>query len=429
MWVPFHRFFIIFVHLSIFALFVYPEDANATKIEASSFLVEHKDMTRAIIKALSSEYDTIIIDDIDEKWVVGPILLRGIKNKSLLFEKGVGLYAEQGSYQSTSASLLKFINCTNLHIIGNGSTLFMNKEEYVDGEWRMGLSILKCKNIFIRNLRIEGSGGDGIYIDGKEEGTFSENIFIDKVLCINNKRQGASIISAKNVWITNSVFSHTSGTLPGSGIDIEPDSASDILVNINFEDCYFSHNDHSGVLIALHKLKDYSEPISIRFTNCYLTNNHNEQNVYESSEIVIKCDADACVDGKILFEDIYIENSQWGVLYSNKPSNGFEVVFKDLTARQICTKGTKPPFYFEVTHYFKSSPAIGGFTFTNCYLEYDNDQYAMIVHGSSLRTLSGFENVTGDITVKNPFKNLIKYEKYSPSDNREVDINFLFAHD
>lgn len=98
---------------------------------------------------------------------------------------------------------------------------------------------------------IRDSGGDGIYIAGKGEGTFSENIYLENIKSINNKRQGMSIISAHNVFVKNCEFTETNGTLPEAGLDIEPNTPKDRIVKINFENCSFTNNNHSGILLSL----------------------------------------------------------------------------------------------------------------------------------------------------------------------------------
>lgn len=308
----------------------------------------------------------------------------------------------------------------------------MNKEEYTDGEWRHGISLNNCKNIKLHNLTIESSGGDGIYIDGlgDNNGSFSNNILIDHIKSVNNKRQGMSIISGQNIEVTNSIFSDTKGTLPEAGVDLEPDHWSNRLVNINFRNCSFIRNGHAGIVLALGKLTSDSEPVSILFDNCYLSMNHRPDNSYVASEIVIASNDDFPVKGRAVFDNLIIDGSNWGMLYSSKSSTAYHVTFKNCYAKDICKEEGMTPIYFEVPEYFKASGPVGGFSFKDMLIDYSvknnkvNSNF-LVVKGASLRTLKGFHNVNGEFTLRTTNnENGIKYIKYNRRLNKNVNIKF-----
>jgi hypothetical protein len=47
------------------------------------------------------------------------------------------------------------------------------------------------------------------------------------------------------------------------------------------------------------------------------------------------------------------------------------------------------------------------------------------VRGSSLETLNGIKNVTGDVTITNPnFIEFIEYIKYNPNKNNNFNVNY-----
>jgi len=79
-----------------------------------------------------------------------------------------------------------------------------------------------------------------------------------------------------------------------------------------------------------------------------------------------------------------------------------------------------------VANYRSSSGPIGGFTFENLYLEYNQELPFLQIIGSRLRTLRGVHNLFGDITVKAPFEKgiFINYKNYSPLNNKNVDFNY-----
>jgi polygalacturonase len=85
------------------------------------------------------------------------------------------------------------------------------------GEWGYGISVRAGQNVTISGVTAKDMWGDGFYVEGGKDVTF------DGVVSDNNRRQGLSIVHAESVTVRNSLFSNTSGTKPGAGIDIEPD--------------------------------------------------------------------------------------------------------------------------------------------------------------------------------------------------------------
>lgn len=378
----------------------------------------------AIIKlAIHSPNDTIIFDKQASPWVIGPLRFNLLRNKVLIFEKGTVLKAKLGSYPRKTDALLAFDDAQNIKIFGNGATLVMNKEEYIDGEWRHGISLRNCKNMLIDNVIIKDSGGDGIFIDGTTKLNFSENITIKNVLCDNNKRQGISVISVKNLKVSQCTFQNTKGTLPGAGVDLEPDHKENRLENIVFEHCVFKNNDHAGISLALHNLETDSAPVSIRFENCVLQNNHSKDNAYIATEIFVAAHKTRPVQGAVVFEKCLVENSKWGLLYSRKTSDAYSVTFKDCTARNICLDNTYPAIYLEVTDYYSGSYSLGGFYFENLLLAYETEVPFFQVRGSKLGTLAQVEQIIGDITLKSRHVKVSSYLQYDSSNNKNFHLN------
>lgn len=411
-------------------IFLSPLVFHAQSVTASTFGFNTNDNKKALYEAIKNN-DTIVIDKQNSNWFVSPLKFRNLENKTIIFERDVVLQAKPGAFLNTSDALLKFIGCKNIKIYGNGALLLMNKEEYIDGEWRMGLSLMGCSDVLVENLTISSSGGDGIYIDGYKDIRYSENIIIDSIISTNNKRQGISIISAKNVWVKNSVFTKTKGTLPEAGLDIEPDGETDVIINVNFEHCSFTNNNHSGIVLGLDNLTDKSEPVSINFKDCYLSMNHDESNRYPAAEIIISSHPEFPVKGNVTFKDIVIDGSNWRLLYTRKPSKGYHTSFKNLTAINIGKqRDDLSAIYFEVPDYFKSSGPVGGFSFENMYVKYNSTSSFFTVRGSSLGTLNGIKNVTGDVTIVNPnLTEFIEYIKYNSNKNINFDVNFTLQQD
>jgi hypothetical protein len=413
----------------ILIIYLLPFVFYGQKVIASRYGFNADDNKKVLYEAIKNN-DTIIIDRQDKDWIISPLKMKNLENKTIIFHEGLVLRAKEGAFPKTSDALLKFINCNNIKIYGNQSVLIMNKHEYLDGEWRMGISLLACKDVLIQDITVSSSGGDGIYIDGYKEGSYSENIFIDNIISTNNKRQGMSIISAKNVFVKNSTFTKTNGTLPEAGLDIEPDRENNIISNINFEDCSFTNNNHAGIVLALGNLTEKSHPVSINFKNCYLSMNHDVNNSYVKAEIVVSANAKSPVSGNVVFSDIVVDGSNWRLLYSRKPSSGYHVSFKNISAIDICQLyDERSAIYLEVPDSYHKSGPIGGFSFENMFLKYNTAASIFTIKGSRLRTLRGVENITGDITVLNPnLVDFIDYKMYNATFNKNFNIDFTLIN-
>ena len=105
-----------------------------------------------------------------------------------------------------------------------------------EGEWGMGISVLRSKNVIIENLNIKDCWGDCIYIGKRSENVVIRNCHLD-----NSRRQGVSIVSAKSVYISDCLITNIHGTNPQYGIDVEPnrrDTVDFVAVSrVNIVDC------------------------------------------------------------------------------------------------------------------------------------------------------------------------------------------------
>lgn len=394
----------------------------AQSVKASSFGFNADDATLVFSKAVASTFDTIIVDKQQSDWVTGPLHFDKIKNKTIIFEKGVVLKAKKGAFTNKNSCLLQFKNSENIKLIGNETLFVMNKYEYTDGEWRHALSLRNAKNIAISGLILKDSGGDGIYIAGTEKGTFCENIFIENSKAINNKRQGISVISVKGLKVKSCVFSDTNGTPPSAGIDLEPNWEEDALMEIIFENCKIENNHGAGIKVAAHKLTSISQPIDVSFINCELSMNCSPEKSVPRAEIILGAHKTNPVKGHILFEKCTVRQSNWGLLSSRKPGNAFSVEFKDCKILNTSKKGTDPLVYLEVPDY-QAASTLGGFNFKNMYVETANNLPVFVVRGSRAGTLKSLHDITGNILVKGIKKPLFEYINYSSSLNKNVSLS------
>src|SRR5690606_10482028 len=119
-------------------------------------------------------------------------------------------------------------------IIGWVAKILMDRDDYTADEQRHGLRIRgDCENIRVEGLESSNTGGDGFYVGSSDSSSgVPTNVYLIGLKGDNNRRQGLSIQSARHLRVIDCQFTNTDGTSPESGIDIEPDSATDVLDDI-----------------------------------------------------------------------------------------------------------------------------------------------------------------------------------------------------
>lgn len=162
----------------------------------------------------------------------------------------------------THYTVLRVHDIDNVVIKGGVIDGSRELNEATTGEWGHGISIRGGSNITVEDTTIRNCWGDGLYIGRTDNRNLSENIKINNITCDNNRRQGISLISGKNVKITNSSLINTNGTGPQAGIDIEPNGSDEVLTNIYLGNIYTSGNKGAGVKLFLSEL-DENAVISI----------------------------------------------------------------------------------------------------------------------------------------------------------------------
>lgn len=303
---------------------------SGTLIEAKAswWGFEPGDATECLQKAIDSGVKKLIVDNTGAEWLIRPISLRS--GLEIVFADGVIVRAKPGEFKSKNACLFSVIDQTGLIIRGEGKAILtMNKEDYKDtsnyewSEWRHLLSLRGAVDVKIQNLTLKSSGGDGIYVSISKKLNGCRNVEIDEVVCDDHLRQGISVISAENLLVKNSKFINTSGAAPQCGIDFEPNSASEWLVNNIFENCEFHGNAASGIKFHLSPLTVDSRPISVIMKKCRSYDNSN-------NGINIMVSRTTQVGGTIIFEDCNIGDNQGGaVVLSNKQSNDLKVILRN----------------------------------------------------------------------------------------------------
>ncbi|MDP1417433.1 right-handed parallel beta-helix repeat-containing protein [Peribacillus simplex] len=210
---------------------------------------------------------------------------------------------------SESYAILRVADKSNVKIYGKGVIQGdRNEHKATNGEWGYCIALNGASNVTIKDVTVKNCWGDGVFLGaGIENGKIpSSNVKIKGIKADNNRRQGISIIYAKNIVISDSRFENTNGTPPSSGIDLEPESVVGYSVkNVLIEKSYFFNNAGFGILvhgdvtgtvvtgntcnqngasgIVFFKVKD-----GIAKNNTCLTNKESGINIDKSSGVIVK---------------------------------------------------------------------------------------------------------------------------------------------
>lgn len=384
-------------------------DGKRTEARASWWGFDEKDSTAFLQSAINSKVKKLIIDRQASPWVTRP--LTGVSDQEIILEEGTELVALKGAFQAKSDCLLGFQNCDNITIRGEkkGGTparIRMHKVDYQSGayeksEWRHGLVICGCQNVLIQDLVIEKTGGDGIYLGATQKRNVNLNVVIRRVDCDGNHRQGISVISAENLLIEDCLLRNTDGTDPKSGIDFEPNSPGESLVNCVMRNCVSENNAGTGYAICSQYLNSGSRPMSIRLENCVSRNNKQHG--------IHLCSAPKDPPGGLLRITDFVseKDGMAGLSVQFNPSDAARVELENVVIRDAALKDDFfPPLYVQGIGSETRPP--GNIHFKNVTIQDDRDR-------PILRIRDGKENkwkdITGEIVlVRNGKKETIRID-------------------
>ncbi|RPJ08844.1 MAG: right-handed parallel beta-helix repeat-containing protein, partial [Spirochaetaceae bacterium] len=117
-------------------------------------------------------------------------------------------------------------------------------------------------------LRIESSGGDGIYLGRGKNRITNKDIILRDLIIFEHLRQGISVITAENLLVEKCVIRGTRGTAPEAGIDFEPNREDESIINCNVKNCIIAGNSGAGIQGYFVNMGSTSLPISIIIENC-----------------------------------------------------------------------------------------------------------------------------------------------------------------
>ena len=293
-------------------------------VTASSFGWNPTNATKCLQAAFDSGAKKIVVDKLDSPWLVDMVFPRS--NTEIVFADGVVVCARPGSMIRTVDNLFRCKGVTNLTLRGEGgAVLKMRRDDYLDktryqhGEHRHAVSLHNAENVVVRDLTIEDSGGDGVYVLNVK------HALLENLHCSGHARQGTSIISADDVTIRNCVFTHTKGALPECGMDIEPGHSRFDVQRVLIENCVMCSNNCSGVAINVSALKDTNRRMDVTYCNCRMFDNASR-----GLWLVLSRGTWAPVKGSLRFENCVMSGNGDGPLQiNNLASDALHVSFKD----------------------------------------------------------------------------------------------------
>jgi len=364
------------------------------------------DATDCLQSAINSGVPKLIVDNTGSDWIINkPIQLAS--NQEIVFADGVVIQTKKGFFKGTKDSLFEANKVTNLSLIGQGNaTLRMyradydNPKLYEKAEWRHGISLIDCSDIVLRGLTVEETGGDGLYLGASSSG-YDKNVLVENCIFDKNYRQGISVISAEDLTIRNCKLNRTKGTNPQFGIDFEPNTSGQRLVNCVLEDSELIGNSHGGVNIYVGNLSGKSQPLSITIKNCKMQGNATGMSF---TGLLAKKFPNNPVKGTVLVEDCTLDHE--GVTLRNAFTNALHYIFKnnliDFSAKPGETVSWKDawryiPFTFTADEEFDTQ-SIGGIEFDNTVAKADPNLLVKL----NLRGQAKIsDEITGALLVEN----------------------------
>ena len=180
-------------------------------------------------------------------WIDATKSLRPRSNSNILLD-GVTLKVIPNSEENYKLFMLQ--NIQNVTMIGGMLIGDRASHKGTTGEWGMGVSIKQdCVNITLSKMKSIGMWGDGFYVGCSANKNRPKNVIIDSCVADKNRRQGLSITAVDTCRVTGSTFSHTGGTDPMDGIDIETD-ADNVINGVRISGCKFLYNRGVGIELA-----------------------------------------------------------------------------------------------------------------------------------------------------------------------------------
>ena len=243
-------------------------------------------------------------DGSDESVIINQFLLSAVNlgaiatfKRGITVSVGAPVTPPSGSRVNLNGGTIKLlpVGAIDLRaIILNGVSDIEIYNGFIDGnyasyvpatEQRHNIHVTNSTNIKLHDIKSFNAKGDGIYIGDNLSG-YSKDIYLDRVHCDANYRQGMSITHVSNMAVNDSIFSNTIGTAPQAGVDIEPNDPAVLCENIRFTNCTFKGNSGPGMAVTL-QANPSARQAGFTFTNCVSTTNFAGYDLRDAKEVSI----------------------------------------------------------------------------------------------------------------------------------------------
>jgi hypothetical protein len=251
-------------------------------------------------------------------------------NKNLQFEEGT--VVEGLGQLAEHERMVSIFDVDNVTIKGYNVVFKDQKSAYTSGQQKHIFVIQGSNNIIIEGLAAKNSGGDGFYIGSGNRQKFSENVKLINIISDNNRRQGLSIVSGKNIEVINPIISNTNGVAPGAGIDIEPNFPYEFLEGIRITNPKTRNNQGPAIMVSPLALVGTENIVDI------VVSNHVDDGSHYGFLVT---SATASLAGSIVNENpVYKNNKYSGFVARNWSSSACVVEINSPTVINANTSGT-----------------------------------------------------------------------------------------
>ena len=230
------------------------------------------DATDALQAAVDSGAKVVVVPLMAGPWILSRTLDLRSGGLEIALEPGVVILAAKGAFRDTGECLIQAHGASDFSILGYGASLRMRKSDYrkrpyEQAEWRHAISLRGAARARIAGLCIQSAGGDGIYVGVQRREDVHmpcEDLILQDLEILDSYRQGVSVISARRLLIEDSLISGSSGTMPMSGIDFEPNGDDPGFEDCVVRGCRIGGNSGVGILFVFSNLGADDPPVSIR---------------------------------------------------------------------------------------------------------------------------------------------------------------------